>query len=181
MECINGHGMSIGDSFCNVCGAAVSATSSVPVTSNSTKNRKKIIIGAISIVVVIALVVVFAKPSVKKASTVNITDTLYGTTCSGVSNNYSFFNSSLPVRLFGSDGALIDTATYDSGTDSSDYASSGNLVDTCYFTATFHDVPETFKTYVVTDNGDDSANGITCTLSDIENDNCGVSRGYNSN
>jgi hypothetical protein len=173
--------MSIGDSFCNICGAAISATSSIPVIANSAKNRKKIFIGVISIVVVIALVVVFAKPSVKKVSTVNITNTMYGTTCSAISYNYSDFNSDLPVRLFGSDGTLIDTVSYGSGTDSTDYASSGNLVDTCYFTATFHDVPETFKTYVVADNSNDSANGITCTLSEIQNDNCGVTRGYDSN
>jgi|GEM_PF-5699184 len=145
------------------------------------------ILGALSIVSsILILIAVASSGSTSLAHTssgsvsLSITDDLYGTTCSNVLNNYPDFNSALPVRIYSGSGTLLATSSYDSGTDFQLPAKSGRNVNVCEYSANLSKVDSSQQSYVIADNGDNYANGISCSRSDVRNDACGMSRGYDN-
>lgn len=151
-----------------------------------------LVLGVISvfgtIVLVIALIATgstkgqSATKVVSKPSAYSITfgDSLYGTTCANVASNYSTFNSSLPAIIYGPQGQVLATGAMDSGTDMQLPGASGKNVAVCYYSASLSHITSGLGTYVVNDNGGSFSNGITCSESRVESDNCGISRGYSN-
>ena len=112
--------------------------------------------------------------------TINFSTTLYGTTCSGLSYNYSNFNSSRPVVVYSGSGEQIASGTYGAGTTGTAAAESGNTVDTCTFSSTINQIPRGLGNYVVDDNSEGLGGGVSYTEQQMSSDNVSMSRGYDS-
>jgi len=113
--------------------------------------------------------------------TINFSTTLYGTTCSQLSYNYSDFNQYRPVVVYSDTGQQVASGTYGSGIDGGNYAQSGNYVDTCTFKTVIRDIPKGLNNYVVDDNGEGYGSGVSYTEHQLATNNVAMNRGYSSN
>lgn len=113
--------------------------------------------------------------------TINFSTTLYGTTCSQLSYNYSDFSQYRPVVVYSNTSQQVASGTYGSGIDGGNYAQSGNYVDTCTFKAVISGIPKGLNNYVVDDNAEGYGSGVSYTEHQFATNNVAMNRGYSSN